>query len=268
MKNFNVIEPSGEVVPIIVSVPHAGTFFPEETKSQFLEEKIINPDDTDWFVDQLYGFASELGATMVVANVHRWVIDLNRDFNNLPLYNDGRVITALCPTTDFNGENLYKDGQSPDSAEISRRIEAYYKPYYQVLEEKLQETKKKFGKALLFDAHSIRKHVPGIRPEPFPEFILGDNDQTSADQLLITTVKNSLMDKGFEFSHNFPFKGGFITRNFGKPEENIHALQLEMTKTNYMHEDLNQYDVAKAEKIQKILKQMFLDLEKAIQNLT
>ncbi|MPS74205.1 MAG: N-formylglutamate deformylase [Chryseobacterium sp.] len=264
MEIFKIIEPTATKVPVIISVPHAGTFIPEDIKSK-MSSKVSNQlDDTDWFIDKLYSFAGELGITIIVANYSRWVVDLNRDPGNQPLYNDGRVITDVVTITDFNGNKIYNDDHLPNEEEVSRRVELYHKPYQEKLAELLNETKKEFGKVLLFDAHSIRKSVPGIRSEDFPDLILGDNDESSAHPELIRTAVNSLQNKGYGFSHNYPFKGGFITRNFGNPSENIHALQLEMCKTNYMDSSEMIYDNGNAERIQKVLKETLVSLIETI----
>lgn len=264
MEIFKITEPNTPKVPIIISVPHAGTFIPEDIKSKMNSELSYKLDDTDWFIDKLYGFATNLGITIITANYSRWVVDLNRNPENQPLYNDGRVITDVVTITDFNGNQIYKDNYIPDSEEVSRRVELYHKPYHEKLDELLQQTKNEFGKVLLFDAHSIRKSVPGVRSEDFPDLILGDNDETSASSELIKATIDSLQNKGYGFSHNHPFKGGYITRIFGKPEENIHALQLEMCKTNYMDASEMTYDEDNAERIQVVLKGMFLKLIDAI----
>ncbi|MNK21565.1 N-formylglutamate amidohydrolase [compost metagenome] len=260
MEIFKIIEPKTSKVPIIISVPHAGTFIPEDIKSKMNSELSDKLDDTDWFIDKLYGFATDLGIIIISANYSRWVVDLNRNPENLPLYNDGRVITDVVTTTDFNGNQIYKDNYIPDSEEVSRRVELYHKPYHEKLDELLKNIKAEFGKVLLFDAHSIRKCVPGIRSEDFPDLILGDNDETSASSQLIKTTIDSLQNKGYGFSHNYPFKGGYITRSFGKPEENIHALQLEMCKTNYMDALEMNYDENNAERIQVVLKETLVNL--------
>lgn len=260
MEIFKIIEPNTPKVPIIISVPHAGTFIPEDIKYKMNSELSDKLDDTDWFIDKLYGFATDLGITIISANYSRWVVDLNRNPENKPLYNDGRVITDVLTVTDFNGNQIYKDDYTPDSEEIFRRVELFHKPYHEKLDELLQQTKAEFGEVLLFDAHSIRKSVPGIRSEDFPDLILGDNDETSASPELITTTIDSLQNKGYGFSHNHPFKGGYITRSFGKPSENIHALQLEMCKTNYMDPSEMSYDETNAERIQMVLKETLVNL--------
>lgn len=260
MEIFKITEPTAPKVPIIISVPHAGTFIPEDIKSKMNSELSDKLDDTDWFIDNLYGFATDLGITIITANYSRWVADLNRNPENKPLYNDGRVITDVVTVTDFNGNQIYKDNYIPDSEEVARRVELFHKPYHEKLEELLQQTKAELGKVLLFDAHSIRKSVPGIRSEDFPDLILGDNDEASASPKLIKTTIDSLQNKGYEFSHNHPFKGGYITRSFGKPDENIHALQLEMCKTNYMDSSEMIYDEINAERIQVLLKETLVNL--------
>lgn len=264
MELYTISQPTAAPVPIIISSPHSGTFFPEPIKSRIKTEFAAAPDDTDWFIHKLYDFAPSMGITMIAANYSRWVIDLNRDPLQKPLYNDGRVITGLCPTTNFNGLPLYS-GNVPDEAEIQQRIEDYFLPYHKKIEQLLAETKSRFGKALLFDAHSIRKIVPGIQKDPFPDLILGDNDLTSASPKIIAAASDGLLTGDYEVAHNHPFKGGFITRSFGKPREDIHALQLEMAKTNYMDDSETQYDGARANKMRELLKATFANLIEALQ---
>lgn len=255
---YNIIPALQEQVPIIVSVPHCGVQFPPELKEQYKEELIKAPDDTDWFVHQLYDFAPSMGITMITANYSRWVIDLNRDPESKPLYTDGRIITGLCPTTNFLGESIYRDNRNEiDAKEIRRRVDQYYTPYHQKISELLKAAKNKFGNVLLWDCHSIRQHVPTIHKEKFPDLILGDADGTSASPGLIETTLKTLEESGYNVSHNYPFKGGYITRNNGRPGDNVHALQLEMTKVNYMDDLELTYNNAKAEKMRMILEKVF-----------
>lgn len=258
---YKIWEASEPKVPIIVSVPHRGSVFPDEVKDQYKPTMIKSPDDTDWFVDKLYDFAPDMGITMISANYSRWLIDLNRDPNSKPLYSDGRIITALCPATNFLGEPIYKDERAEvELPEVKRRVELYYKPYHQQLEKLLKETKKKFGKVLLWDSHSIRQHVPTIYKEKFPDLILGDNDLKSASPGLIESVLATLNHGSYSVSHNHPFKGGYITRHYGKPESHLHALQLEMSKVNYLDDEEKKYDKSRSDKMRKLLKEVFAKL--------
>lgn len=256
---FEIIDPKKLIVPIIVSVPHCGTQIPENIRDEYDAEMISSIDDTDFFVDQLYDFVGELGIKMIRAKYSRWVIDLNRNAESQPLYDDGRVITALCPTTDFNDKSIYKS-EGPDQKEVDRRIEIYYKPYYKQIEAELTDLQKKFKHVLFFDAHSIRQFVPGIRDDKFPDLILGDVDEKSADASLINVATQNLSTSDFSFQHNQPFKGGNLTRTFGKPHMNIHALQLEMSKLVYMDDKEINYHPKRAEKIRSVLLKTFQQL--------
>jgi N-formylglutamate deformylase len=258
---FNLTLPTQPEVPILISVPHCGTAFPNELIDQYKPKLIRAPDDTDWFVDRLYDFVPAFGITMITANYSRWVIDLNRDPQSKPLYSDGRVITGLCPTTNFLGEPIYKDERKEISSdEINNRVSQYYKPYHQKIESELVRLHQKFGKVLLWDCHSIRQFVPSIHSEKFSDLILGDADGTSASSELIAIAADSLQTSGFSFSHNHPFKGGYITRHYGAPKKNAHALQLEMSKVNYMDDAEANFDLARAKKVQAVLKKVFENL--------
>jgi N-formylglutamate deformylase len=259
MTPFTIIEPSAPKVPIIISIPHCGTEFPDELINDYLPEQVASIDDTDWFLQDLNDFASSMGITVVYAKYSRWVIDLNRDPQSAPLYNDGRLITGLTTTTDFIGNPIYKTGKEPDQAEVERRLKVYFWPYYQKLQQLLDDRKREFGKALLWDAHSIRRMVPTIRKEAFPEMILGDNDEKSADKKLIDITLSEL-GKVYQVNHNDPFKGGHITRYFGNPSNNIHALQLERNKNLYMDDSERKFDVNRATKMREVLKTNFSKL--------
>ena len=256
MKPYHIVESNGSRLPIIISIPHCGTNFPAEIKNNYLEDKVEDIDDTDWFLQDLYNFAPSMGITIIHANFSRWVIDLNRDPESAPLYNDGRIITGLTTTTDFLGSPIYKTGMEPNQQEVQRRLDEYYWPYYNLLQNLLDQRKKKFGKVVLWDAHSIRRLVPTIRKEPFPEMILGDNDEKSANKKFIDTTLNTL-SKSYQINHNDPFKGGHITRYFGDPINGIHALQLERNKNLYMDDSERIFDENRANKMRVLLKENF-----------
>ncbi len=261
MSVYKLQQPLGEEVPIVLSVPHCGTQFPLELQDDFKSDLMKTPDDTDWFVHKLYDFGMEMGITMISANYSRWIIDLNRDPESKPLYTDGRIITALCPTTTFFGEAIYKDERKEvQIEEVRRRVDLYYKPYHQKVAELIEERKKKFGRVLLWDCHSIRQSVPTIHKEKFPDLILGDADETSASKNIIETAFIALKNGDYSVQHNHPFKGGYITRSFGKPEQNVHALQLEMSKVLYMDDAELNYHEGRASKMRSHLKQTLASL--------
>jgi len=268
MDLFKIYQPQADPVPIIISVPHAGTKFPAEIDPKFSKRMRKHLDDTDWYVHRLYGFASALGITVIKANLSRWVIDLNRDPESIPLYNDGRLITSITPTTDFFGNPLYKSSdQEPDLAETQRRLNQYYWPYYRHLEDLIAERKKQFGKVLLWDAHSIRHLVSTIQKEPFPDIILGDNDEKTAHPNLISSALYGLQSGKFRVNHNTPFKGGHITRYFGRPENDVHALQLEMNKILYMDDNEITYNQERAAEMTGVLEKTMKGLIQTLDSL-
>jgi N-formylglutamate deformylase len=262
---YNLTTPTQPEVPILLSVPHCGTLFPPELKDEYKPELLQSLDDTDWFVDQLYSFAPSLGITMITANYSRWVIDLNRDPHSKPLYSDGRVITGLCPTTNFLGDPIYCDNRKEVStAEMARRIGLYYEPYHQKLESELNRLHQKFGKVLLWDCHSIRQLVLSIHPQKFPDLILGNADGNSASAEIISQAVQTLKNSDYSFSHNHPFKGGYITRHYGHPQLQRHALQLEMSKVNYMDNTEKHYDEGRAGKMREVLNNVLKKLIDAL----
>jgi N-formylglutamate deformylase len=258
---YYIVEPKAEKVPFVLSIPHRGTQFPDELKDNYVPELKEVLDDTDWFLEKLYDFAPQLGITTIYAKYSRWVIDLNREPNSKPLYDDGRIITALCPTTDFFGNNIYKHKDfEPDDAEILRRLENYFRPYHRKIDEIIVDLKNEFGQVIFWDAHSIRRRVETIRREAFPDFILGNNDGKTAAEKLIETTLNSLKQSDWQINHNDPFKGGFLTRSKGNSRENVHALQLEMSKDLYMDSSELIYDDKKAERVKTLLRTTFENL--------
>lgn len=264
MPLFDLIQPAAPKLPIVISVPHAGTEFPDDIRAE-LKPAVLPPDDTDWFVNQLYDFATELGIPMLCARYSRWVIDLNRNPDSTPLYRDGRVLTGLCPATTFLGEPIYQD-ERPEvaAAAVARRKALYFEPYHQALQEQLTATQAHFGRVLLWDCHSIRRVVSAINPEPFPDLILGSADETSAAPTLIGQALRVLGSGGYSLNHNHPFKGGFITRHFGQPAQQQHALQLEMAKQVYMDDQEQHYDHQRATKIRALLSKTLQTLGHAL----
>ena len=252
---YQILDPAGPPVPLLISAPHCGTEIPPELRGRLDPTLVDELDDTDWFTDRLYGFAREFGATLIHAVYSRWVIDLNRDPSSQALYNDGRILTGLVPTTDFCGQKLYRQvSMEPDDLEVAQRLERYYQPYHSKVAAIVQAMSERFGGVLFWDAHSIRRHVPMIRSEPFGDLMLGDNDGRSADRSISDAVFAALGQGTFSTFRNHPFKGGYLTRSVGRPQQGVHALQLEMSKDLYMDDAQLTYDETRAARIQSLLR--------------
>lgn len=236
---FNVLAPytlkSGSA-PLLVSMPHSGTIIPGYIAERLLDEALTLPD-TDWHLNELYGFLDELEVSVLTANMSRLVIDLNRGSEGQPLY-PGMPETGLCSTILFSGSPVYRAGKKPDASEISRRIKQYWHPYHVALSQELARLKARHGFAILIDAHSIRSRVPALFDGLLPDFNIGTNAGRSCASGLSAAVMNSIeATETYSSVLDGRFKGGFITRHYGRPEENIHAFQIELSQRTYMDED-------------------------------
>ncbi len=242
--------------PLLISVPHAGTFVPTSMLDRLTQRARTVPD-TDWHADRLYDFARDLGASLLVATHSRYVIDVNRPPDDHPLY-PGADNTGLCPTSLFDRSPIYVPGCEPDAAEIERRWHSVWKPYHDQLSEALEQTVRAHSIALLYEAHTIRSRVPRFFEGQLPDLNLGTADGTSAARDLETrmfTVCQSA--RGYSSALNGRFKGGYITRHYGRPRDNIHAVQLELSQRTYMEETPPfRFDDAKADQIGPVLRQL------------
>jgi N-formylglutamate deformylase len=220
----------------LVSLPHTGTALPPEAQAR-LHPRALSVEDTDWHLDVLYAFAKELGASLLVPYYSRYLIDLNRPPDNQPMY-PGANNTELCPTRFFNGEPLYREGQAPDEAEIARRREVYWRPYHDAVHAESQRLRALHGHAVVFDGHSIKSVMPWLFEGRLPDLNLGTVSGTSCGPSLREALTSRLREQS-AFSHvvDGRFKGGHITRFYGRPREGVHAVQLEMAFRCYMVED-------------------------------
>jgi N-formylglutamate deformylase len=238
--------------PLILSLPHSGTELPDGLRRRLTELGRTLPD-TDWHIDRLYAFAENLPATTVSAVFSRYVIDVNRDPSGASLY-PGQATTGLCPTTTFAGDPLYLDGEEPDAAEIAERRHIYFDAYHRALAGQIERVKTAHGYALLYDCHSIRSHVPRLFPGELPVLNLGTNDGRSCAAALREQLHAALARSGLSHVTDGRFKGGWITRHYGNPAAGIHAVQMEIAQSAYMHEDPPYaYDHDKAQALQPTL---------------
>ena len=222
--------------PLVLNVPHDGREIPAAIGARMTAEALALPD-TDWHMRDLWGFAADLGATVVSARYSRYVVDLNRPPDGRPLY-PGADNTGVCPTTTFLREPVYRPGAEPDDAETRSRIRRYWRPYHAELARVVADKRDRFGSALLFDAHSIRSVLPRFFEGRLPEFNFGTADGASADAAL-TERMFGVLDRaeGYGAVLDGRFKGGYITRHYGAPADGVHAVQLEMAQSAYMEEE-------------------------------
>ncbi|MCU0967008.1 MAG: N-formylglutamate deformylase [Burkholderiaceae bacterium] len=221
--------------PLLVSLPHAGTHIPPAI-AQALQPRALQVEDTDWHLDKLYNFATELGASVIVPRHSRYVVDLNRPSDNQPMY-AGANNTELCPTRFFSGDALYLDGQAPSAAQVQLRVATYWQPYHDALRDELQRLREAHGYALLWDGHSIKSELPWLFEGKLPDLNLGTASGNACAPPLRAALADVLQSQSeFTVAIDGRFKGGHITRHYGRPDQHIHAVQLEQCWSSYMRE--------------------------------
>lgn len=242
--------------PVIVDVPHAGTFVPADIAGRLAPAVRALPD-TDWHVEKLYAFARDVGATLMVATHSRYVVDLNRDPAGAALY-PGADNTELCPARSFGSEAIYVDDGAPDAAEVAARRAAYFDPYHAALAAEVERVRLRHGRAILLDGHSIRSEVPRFFAGRLPDLNLGTADGASCAPALEAAAAGVLADAaGFSRIVNGRFKGGYVTRRYGQPVRGVHALQLEIAQACYMDEaPPYRWDPARAQRLMRVLEQL------------
>jgi N-formylglutamate deformylase len=242
--------------PLLISVPHAGTLVPSDIASRMTDAALRLPD-TDWHLERLYDFIDTLGASVIIAKHSRYVIDLNRPRGDTNLY-PGQDTTGLCPLDTFHRQRVYLEGKKPDAREIQRRIDNYWVPYHTALQSELDCLRERYATVVLWDAHSICSVVPRFFEGRLPDLNLGSAGGTACDESLAQVL--------LRIAHSHPrynavldgrFKGGYITRHYGRPTQGIHAIQLELAQLTYMQEEYPySFDDSRAAVLRPLLTQM------------
>lgn len=222
-------------LPLLVSFPHAGTEIPDELAARMTPEALQRAD-VDWHLPQLYDFVGAMGASTIAARYARHVIDLNRPPEDTSLY-PGQDVTGLLPLDTFRKQPLYRDGAAPDAAEAARRTEAYWQPYHAALRAELDRLRALHGQLVLWEAHSIASRMPRFFDGKLPDLNLGTVDGASCAPGVQAAVEAAMAAQSrFTVVSNGRFKGGHITRYYGRPEHGVHALQMEICQSTYMDE--------------------------------
>ncbi len=218
------------VSPIVLGLPHTGTFVPEDVRAKLNGNGRLLAD-TDWHIDQLYdGVIADV--TTVKANFHRYVIDANRDPSGASLY-PGQNTTTLVPLTDFDGLDIWD--VPPTRADIQARRAQFHAPYHAALTAELARVREINGFAVLYDCHSIRSDIPFLFEGTLPDFNVGTNNgETCAPEIEAATVAICAAATGFTSTLNGRFKGGWTTRHYGQPETGVHAIQMELAQSTYL----------------------------------
>jgi formiminoglutamase len=248
--------------PIILAQPHSGTYVPDAIWAN-LNSLGRELTDTDWHVPTLYEGLLET-ATIVKANFSRYVIDANRDPSGISLY-PGENTTGLVPLTNF--DNLPIWTKPPSLEDIAYRVTHFHTVYHQSLKREITRIKAIHGRALVYDCHSIRSLIPFLFDKKLPDFNIGDNSGKSCDVQITNAVKEVCSNAPF-YSHvvNGRFKGGWTTRHYGQPADNVHALQMELAQHQYLLTEQAPFNYSpfKAGRLREVLKSVLSEIERLI----
>jgi N-formylglutamate amidohydrolase len=238
-------------LPLLVSIPHDGRQVPTDIESHMSVAGKSLPD-TDWHVTRLYAFARDIGASIISANYSRYVIDLNRPADDAALY-EGQLQTGLCPVQTFSGEDIYA---SEPMIDLADRVARYWQPYHDKIAVALAAIRERHGYALLWDAHSIASRVPSLFEGQLPVLNLGTWGGRSCDATLAEAVFKVAVASPYDVAINQRFQGGHITRHYGRPDANVHAIQLELSQRAYMDESTRAFDEHRASQLSESIAAM------------
>ena len=236
--------------PVILGLPHTGTWLPGDIFAALNDRGRVLAD-TDWHIHELYAGLLP-GATTVRATFHRYVIDANRGPEDESLY-PGQNTTGLVPTTDFDGEPIWRTPPTPD--DIADRLSRFHAPYHAALAAEIERVRARHGVAILYDCHSIRSVIPFLFDGVLPDFNIGTANGTSCAPAIEAAAQEVAAATGRTHVVNGRFKGGWTTRHYGRPQDGVHAIQMELAQSTHLATETPPFhlDPAKADRMRRPL---------------
>jgi N-formylglutamate amidohydrolase len=243
MRGFSLIEPTTEETPVLVEIPHAGLHVDAETLALLAAPARSIGRDADLYVDDLYADAAAQGATCLVSHVSRYVVDLNRAESDVDAESVEGGPTAIRATRGVIWR-LTSDGarvldRPLPPRELERRLERYYRPYHRALASVLERKRARFGFAVVLAAHSMPSagraghgDTNVVRADVVP----GTRGRRSAARSFIDVVDAHAREAGLSVAHDDPYQGGYTTQYYGRPDLDVHVVQVELARRLYMEE--------------------------------
>lgn len=232
MEAYVLRKPEGAALPVVASIPHTGTHVPPEVLPRFASDTIRGLPMTDWHLHALYDFLPGLGVTLIHATWSRFLSDLNRPPEPRELY-PGRFETGLVARETFWGETVWRE--PPTEEEVAAWKRRIHEPYHARLQALLDGMKRRHGRVVLIDCHSVASRASRLHPELTGDIYLGDRDGAANAGWLTAVVEREFRNAGYRVVRNAPYKGGYITDHYGR-QEGVEALQIEMCQRLYMDE--------------------------------
>lgn len=244
MSFVQLTAPTATPTPVLVEVPHSGLQVPPEVEGQIDATPAAVLRDSDIYVDRLYARAPEHGATLLVANVSRYVVDLNRgpdevDSAAVPRHPRARHIPArgVVWRARTDGTPLLRAPLTTDQFE--ERIQRFYEPYHRTLQDVAAQIHREHGHVAIVAAHSMPstgRRVFGGRPLQRADIVPGTRGRSTADGRIIDLIDAHFRGAGLSVKHDDPYRGGWTTSRYGAPKRGQHAVQIELNRALYVDE--------------------------------
>jgi N-formylglutamate amidohydrolase len=245
---FEVVRPKELKLPFVFNSPHSGRVYPPAFLAASKLSSLALRRSEDAYVEELFGFVAGLGAPLLHAHFPRAYLDVNREPYELDpaLFREGlphyantqsvRVVGGLGTIARIVSEadEIYREPLSVGAA--LERINRLYTPYHATLRSLLNEAQQQFGVAVLIDCHSMPSGPMADQGAGRPDFVLGDRYGSSCSGELTRLACGQLKTLGHVVALNKPYAGGFSTEHYGRPQEGLHALQVEINRALYMDE--------------------------------
>jgi N-formylglutamate amidohydrolase len=264
VRGFELTLPEQGVRPLLVEVPHAGLQLPESVRSELVAPEDAMRRDADIYVDALYANAPSLGASLLVANVSRYVVDLNRAQDDV----DAGTVSGHPSAGNAQPRGVVwrstTDGRPILSrpltyAQLLARLNQYYAPYHAALRNTLDALRARFGYVILLAGHSMPSMGRSMHTDPGArraDIVPGTCGRTSADRRLIELVDVHFRSAGLSVRHDDPYRGGFTTSHYGRPREHCHAIQIELNRALYVDEQTTKIKEPEFRALQRLLDQL------------
>jgi N-formylglutamate amidohydrolase len=268
---IEVLHPDSGALPLVISSPHSGRIYPPSLLGELRVPVERLRCLEDGAVDQLFGAAPDIGAPLLRARFARAYVDPNREafeldaalFDGLPNHVNANSVRARAGLgtipSRIGGEGIYRWRLSFEEAE--QRIRIAYWPYHRALQGLIARTHAAFGAVLLLDCHSMPSLAPdgAAATEGAIDFALGDRFGRACSPLVVDRAEAILRRHGFRVARNRPYAGGYITTCYGRPETDVHALQIEVRRGLFMEEGARPPHLAMAG-LQAVMRDLLLDL--------
>jgi N-formylglutamate deformylase len=273
---FQIARPNEQTAPFVFASPHSGRIYPADFVAGSWLTPLALRRSEDAFVDELFESAVERGAPIISARFPRAFLDVNRAACELDnaMFDASLALEVAAPSARVaaglgviprivrDGAEIYRRKLSP--AEADERLTRLYRPYHAALAGLVEETRARFGVAIVVDCHSM----PGAAPTP--EIVFGDRYGATASSALMRHAELAFEACGFSTARNTPYAGGYTTNLYGRRDQGVHAMQIEVNRTLYLNEErverLARFEETRARLSEALGRLVAVDTSTLIQN--